>query len=82
VNYVEGTLIENGLKLSKKQKIRRKVRESYSLKEKIKENRSTKNMDHGQLNKKKNPSMNALEHLIEKKERLAGEALETWVKLI
>jgi hypothetical protein len=30
---------------------------------------------------RKNPPMDALEHLARKKERQAGEALKTWVKL-
>jgi hypothetical protein len=51
------------------------------LDEKIEEDRSIKDMDHGQLNKRKNPSTSALEHLTRKKERQAGEALKTWVKL-
>jgi hypothetical protein len=37
-------------------------------------------MDRGQLNKWKKTSTSALEHLVEKKERQAGEALKTWVK--
>jgi hypothetical protein len=81
VNYVEGTLTENGSKWSKKNKRRSEVRESYLLKEKIKEDISTKKMDHGQLSKWKNPSTSALENLTEKKERQAGEALKMWVKL-
>jgi hypothetical protein len=52
---VEGTLTENGSKWSKKKKRRSEVRESESLNEKIKEDRSTKKMDRGQLNKWKNP---------------------------
>jgi hypothetical protein len=38
-------------------------------------------MDHGQLIKWKNPPMDALEHLEEKKGRQADEAMKTWVKL-
>jgi hypothetical protein len=45
------------------------VKESKPLNEKIEEDRSTKNMDHGQLSKRKNPSMSDLEHLVGKKER-------------
>jgi hypothetical protein len=48
---------------------------------KIKDNRSTRNMDHGKLSKRKNPPMDALEHLVGKKERRVGEARKTWVKL-
>jgi hypothetical protein len=50
------------------------------LNEKIKEDISTKKMDHGQLNKPKNPPTDALEHLTRKKERQVGEALKTQVK--
>jgi hypothetical protein len=52
------------------------------LNENIEEDRSTRKMDNGQLNKIKNTPMDALEHLAGKKERRAGEALKTWVKLI
>jgi hypothetical protein len=37
--------------------------------------------DRGQLSKKKNVSLDALEHRARRKERQAGEALKTWVKL-
>jgi hypothetical protein len=47
----------------------------------IEEHRSKRNMDRGQLNKRKKKPMDALEHLIGKKERQAGEALKMWVKL-
>jgi hypothetical protein len=36
-------------------------------------------MDRGQLNKQKKTPIDALEHLTEKKEGQAGEALKTWV---
>jgi hypothetical protein len=81
VNCAEDTLTENGSKWSKKKKRRSEVRENESLDEKIEENRSTRKMDRGQLNKWKNPPMDALEHLMGKKERQAGEALKMWVKL-
>jgi hypothetical protein len=74
-------LTEIGSKWSKKQKRRSEVRENESLNEKIEEDRSARKMDRGQLNKQKNPPMDALEHLVGKKERQAGEALKTWVKL-
>ena len=51
MNYAEGTLTKNGLKWSKKQKRRSKVRENKSLNEKIKEDRSARKMDHGKINK-------------------------------
>jgi hypothetical protein len=50
------------------------------LEEKIEEDRSTRNMDRGQLSKWKKTPTDALEHLVGKKERQAGEALKTWVK--
>jgi hypothetical protein len=74
-------LTEIGSKWLKKQKRRSEVRESESLNEKTEEDRSTRKMDHGQLSKWKNPPIDALEHLMGKKERQAGEALKMWVKL-
>jgi hypothetical protein len=47
----------------------------------IEEDRSARNMDQGQLNKKKNTPMDSLEHLVGKKERHAGESLKTRIKL-
>jgi hypothetical protein len=73
-------LTEIGSKWPKKKK-RSELRERESLNEKTKEERSTRNMDHGQLSKKNNPSMSALEHLVGKEERQVGEALKMWVKL-
>jgi hypothetical protein len=52
------------------------VRERKSLDEETEDDRSTRKTDHGQLNKWKNPPMDALEHLARKKERQAGEALK------
>ena len=49
--------------------------------EEIKDERSSRNMDRGQLNKKENPSMDALEHHVRRKERQVGEAQKKWVKL-
>jgi hypothetical protein len=49
--------------------------------EKIEEDRSIRKMDRGKLSKGKNPPTNSLEHLAEKKERQAGEARKTQVKL-
>jgi hypothetical protein len=51
------------------------------LDEEIEEDRSARKMDRGQLSKQKNPPIDALEHLVGKKERQVGEALKTWVKL-
>jgi hypothetical protein len=50
------------------------VRKSKSLDEEIKDDRSTRKMDRGQLRKWKNPPLDALEHREMKKERQAGEA--------
>jgi hypothetical protein len=51
------------------------------LDEEIKDDRSTRNMDHGKLNKWKNPPMDALENHAIRKERQAGEAHKKRVKL-
>jgi hypothetical protein len=51
------------------------------LDEEIKDEISTRKIDHGQINKWKNPPLDALDHCARRKERLAGEALKTWVKL-
>jgi hypothetical protein len=50
------------------------------LKEKIKEDKSSKNIDRGQLNKRNKTPRDALEHLTKTKEGQAGEALKTRVK--
>jgi hypothetical protein len=50
--------------------------ENELLNKKIEEDRSTRNMDRGQLNKWKNPPTDALEHLVGKKERQVGKALK------
>jgi hypothetical protein len=46
------------------------------LDKEIEDDRSTRMMDHGQLNKQKNPSLDALEHRERRKERQASEALK------
>jgi hypothetical protein len=46
------------------------------LEEKIKEDKSTKKMDLGQLNKRKNTPTDSLEHLTENKEEQASKALK------
>jgi hypothetical protein len=51
------------------------------LDEEIKDDRSSRKKDRGQLNKKKNPPLYALEHRVRRKESQAGEALKTQVKL-
>jgi hypothetical protein len=78
---VEGRLTKISSKWLKKQKIWSKVQERKSLDEEIKEDKSTRKMDCGQLSKKKKPPMDSLEHLAGKKERQVDEALKTQVKL-
>jgi hypothetical protein len=51
------------------------------LDEEIEDDRSARKKDRGQLSKWKNPPLDALEHHARRKERQAGEALKTWVKL-
>jgi hypothetical protein len=68
------------MKWSKKQKTRSKVRKSKPLNENIEEDRSSRNTDHRQLIKRKNPPTDALEHFVGKKERQAGETLKIRVK--
>jgi hypothetical protein len=65
----------------KKKKRWSEVQERKPLDEEIEEDRSTRKVDHGQLNKWKNPSVDALENLTGRKERQGGEALKTRVKL-
>jgi hypothetical protein len=79
-NCAEGTLTEIGSKWLKKKKRRSESRENKSLDKKIKENRSTRKIDLGKLSKRKTPPIDALEHLVGKMERQAGEAQKTWVK--
>jgi len=79
-NCEEDKLIEIGSKWPKEQK-RSEVRESKSLDGEIEEDKSARNMDHGKLSKRKNPPMDTLAHLIKKKERRAGKALKTQVRL-
>jgi len=50
------------------------------LEEKIKEDKSSKKIDRGQLSKRKKTQTGVLEHLVEKKEEPASEALKTWVR--
>jgi hypothetical protein len=49
------------------------------VKEKIKEDKASKDMDHGQLSKRKKTPTDALENLMEKKEVQARKSLKTWV---
>jgi hypothetical protein len=46
------------------------------LEEKIEEDKATRKMDHGQVNKRKKTSMGSLEHLAEKKEGHGGKVLK------
>jgi hypothetical protein len=56
---VERTLTDIGSKWPKKKKRRREVRESELLNEKTAEDRSTRKMDHGKINKQKKLSTSA-----------------------
>jgi hypothetical protein len=47
-----------------------------SFDEEIEDDTSVRKKDHGQLTKQKNPSLDALEHRVRRKERQAGEALK------
>jgi hypothetical protein len=51
------------------------------LDEEIEDDRSERKKDCGQLNKWKNPLLDALEHHARRKESQAGEALKMRVKL-
>jgi len=62
-------LTEIGSKWSKKKKRLSEVRERKPLNKEIEDDRSARKMDHGKLNKRKNMSTSALEHLTKKKER-------------
>jgi hypothetical protein len=81
VNCAKDTLTGIRSKWLKKRKIRNEVRENEPLDERIEENISKRKMDHGKLNKKKNPLVNSLEHFTRRKERQAGEAWKMRVKL-
>jgi hypothetical protein len=58
-----------------------KMERSKPLDEEIEDDRSARKKDRGQLNKWKNPPLDALEHHARRKERQVGEALKIWVKL-
>jgi predicted ATP-dependent Lon-type protease len=72
----EGTQTEEGSKWLKKHKGRNEVRERNSLKEKIKEDKTAKMIDHGQVSKQKRTLMGALENLMEKKKEQVDEVLK------
>jgi hypothetical protein len=46
------------------------------LDKEIKDDRSTRKIDHGKLSKRKNPSLDSLEHRVRRKEIHVGEALK------
>jgi hypothetical protein len=50
------------------------------LKEKINEDKATKKMDRGQLDKRKETPTNSLEHFTESKEKQVGKTLKMRVK--
>jgi len=51
------------------------------LNEEIRDDRSTGEKNHRQLNKQINPPLDALENRTRREERQVGEALKRWVKL-
>lgn len=51
------------------------------LDEEIEDDRSIRKTDRGQLNKSRNPPLDALEHCVRRKERHVGEALKMKDKL-
>jgi hypothetical protein len=51
------------------------------LEKEIVNDKSIRKKDCGQLSKRKKPPLDALEHCVRRKERQAGEALKTRVKL-
>jgi hypothetical protein len=57
------------------------VKGSNSLDEKIENERTRRKKDRGKISKRKKPLLDDLEHRVGRKERQAGEALETWVRL-
>jgi transposase InsO family protein len=49
--------------------------------EEIEDDRSARKKVHGQLNKRKKPSLHSLEHRVRRRERQVGEAIKTRVKM-
>jgi hypothetical protein len=78
---MEDTMNDIGLKWEEDKKRQWELRERNSLDEETEDDISARNMDCGQLNKHKTPSLDALEHHVKRKERQVGKALKTWVKL-
>jgi hypothetical protein len=68
-------------KREKEKKTLRKVKGRKSLDEEIEDDISARKMNRGQINKRKNPSLDALDHSATRKERQVGEAMKMWVKL-
>jgi hypothetical protein len=69
VNYVEDTVTVTGSKRAKDQKIWSEVRERKSLDKEIEDDISARKKDRGQLSKRKNPSLDVLEHHARREER-------------
>jgi hypothetical protein len=57
------------------------VWKSKLLDEEIRDDRSVRKKDHGQLSKQRKPSLDALEHRAMKKKRQAGEARKKQVEI-
>jgi hypothetical protein len=75
---VKGRLTEIRSKWLKNKKRWSEVREINLLDKDIEEYRSTRKVDHGQLNKRKNPPVDDLDNLAGRKERQARESLKAW----
>jgi hypothetical protein len=69
MNNMEDTMTVAGLKLENKNKIWSEVKGRKLLDEEIKDDRSVRKTNRGQLSKKKKPSLDALEHRVRWKER-------------
>jgi hypothetical protein len=76
MKFVEGTQTEEWLKWLKKHKRRNEVKERNPLKEKIKEHKEKKKIYRGQVRKRNNTLMGALEHLTKKKEEQVNKVLK------
>jgi hypothetical protein len=63
--------------VTKEKKRWSEVKKSKPLDEEIEEDRPARKTDHGKISKRKNPSVDALDHLAGKKEREAGKALKS-----
>jgi hypothetical protein len=81
VNFAEDIVTVTRSKLEKEHKIWNEVRKCKPLDEEIEYDISARKMDQGKISKWKNPPLDALEHHARRKERQAGEAPKTRVKL-